>query len=63
MAQRQRSHSCFGLDLSVVIKLDIAVNHLVGIGDCSRFVAVDALHFENREEILCHCIVMRIPAS
>ena len=39
MAQRQRRHSCFGLDSLVVIKLDIAVNHLVGFGECSGFVA------------------------
>ena len=63
VAERQRRHSCFGLDSLVVIKMDIAVNHFVGLGECSRFVAVDALRFENREEIFCHCVVIRIPTS
>ena len=63
VAQRQQSHSCFGLDSLVAIKLDITVNHLIGFGECIRFVAVDALRFENREKIFCHCVIMWIPAS
>lgn len=30
VAQRQRRHSCFGLDALVVVKIDVAVNDLVG---------------------------------
>ena len=29
-AQRERRHSCFALDALMVVKMDIAVNHLVG---------------------------------
>ena len=28
--------------------------------ECLRFVPIDAFCFQNGEEILCHCIVIRI---
>ena len=49
VAQRQRRHSCFRLDAFVVVKVDITVNHFIGLGEGCRFVAVDTLCFENRE--------------
>ena len=49
VAQRQRRHSFFRLDAFVVVKVDITVNHFIGLGEGCRFVAVDTLCFENRE--------------
>ena len=63
VAQRQRRYSCFALDALVVVKMDIAVNHFICFGEGSRLVAVDALCFENGEEIFCHCIVIRVSPS
>ena len=45
VAQRERRHSCFALDALMVVKVDIAVNHLVGFREGRRFVAVDTLRF------------------
>ena len=63
MAQRQRRHSCFALDALVVVKMDVAVNHLVGLREGRRFVTVDALCLENRKEIFCHCVVIWVSTS
>ena len=63
VAQRERRHSCFALDALMVVKVDIAVNHLVGFREGRRFVAVDTLRFEDRKEIFCHCIVIRVSTS
>ena len=51
VAQRERRHSSFALDALMVVKVDIAVNHLVGFREGRRFVAVDTLRFEDGEEI------------
>lgn len=45
LAQRERSHSCFVLDTLVIIKMNIAINHVFGFLEGSRFVAVDTLCF------------------
>ena len=59
VAQCQRRHSCFRLDALVVVKVDVTVNLLIGfIEKDGRFVAVDALGFENGEEIFRHRIVI-----
>ena len=63
MAQRQRRHSCFALDALVIVKMDVAVNHLVRFQKGSRFVAVNAFCFENGKEIFRHCVVVRVSAS
>ena len=62
-AQRERRHSCFALDALMVVKVDIAVNHLVGFREGRRFVAVDTLRFEDGEEIFRHSVVIRVPTS
>ena len=60
VAQRERRHSCFALDALVIVKMDVTVNHLIGFREGCRFVAVNTLRFENREEIFRHGIVIRI---
>lgn len=60
MAQRQRCHSRFYLDALVIIEVNIPVNQFIRFLDRPWFVAVDALRFQNREEIFCHGIVIRI---
>ena len=60
MAQRQRRHSCFILDALVVIEVDVPVDQIVGFTNHLRLVPVDALRFQNREEIFGHCVVIRV---
>ncbi len=38
----------------------IVVNQVVGLLKCFEFLAVDALGFQNTEEIFCHCIVIAV---
>ena len=45
----------------MIVKVDIAVNHLIGFRKGSRFMAVNALGFEDGEEIFRHGVVIRIP--
>ena len=45
----------------MVVKVDVSVNHLVGLGESYRFVTADARCLENREEIFHPRIVIRIP--
>ena len=47
----------------MVVKMDISVDHLVGFREGSRFVAIDTLRFEDREEIFRHGIVIRVSPS
>lgn len=47
----------------MVVKVDIAVNHLVDFREGSRFVAVNTLGFEDGEEIFRHSVVIRVPTS
>ena len=49
-----------GLDAFVVIKVNIPVDQFVCFLERLWLVAVDALCFQNREEIICHGIVIRI---
>lgn len=42
----------------MVVKMDIAANHLVGFREGSRFVAVNTLRFEDGEEIFRHGVVI-----
>ena len=58
---RQRRLSGLKLDVIMVVKVDISVNHLVGFREGSRFVTVNALDFEDGEEIFGHCIVIWVP--
>ena len=44
----------------MVVKVDISVNHLVGLGKGSGFVAANTLRFEDREEIFRHGVVIWI---
>lgn len=44
----------------MIVKVDIAVKHLIGFGKGSRFMAVNALGFEDGEKIFCHGVVVRI---
>ena len=59
VAQRERRHSCFALDALMVVKVDIAVNHLVGFREGRRFVAVDKPRFWGGEEIFRPSVVIR----
>ena len=45
----------------MVIKMNIAVDHLVGFREGSRFVAVNALRFEDGEEIFRHGVSYGFP--
>ena len=63
MAQRERRHSCFVLDALVVVKVDVPVNHFIGLGESGQFVAVDTFCLEDRKEIFCHGVVIWVPAS
>ncbi len=60
---RKRRLSSFELDALVVVEVDIAVNHLICFCEGGRFVPVNALCFEDGEEIFCHRIVIRVPSS
>ena len=44
----------------MVVDVNIAVNHLIGFREGSRFTAVNALGFDKGEEILRHGVVIRI---
>ena len=63
MAQRQRRHSSFILDALVVIKVNVIVNQFVRFMECLWFVPVDALCFQDGEEILGHCVVNKGPGG
>ena len=47
----------------MVVKVDVAVNHLIGLGESGRFVAVNTFGFEDGEEIFRYRIVIRVPPS
>ena len=42
----------------MIVKVDIAVNHLIGFIKGSRFMVVNALGFEDGEEIFGHGVVI-----
>ena len=47
----------------MIVKVDVSVNHLVGLGERSRFVPVNAFGFEDGKEIFSHGVVIRVPPS
>ena len=47
----------------MVVKVDIAVKHLVGFGKGCRFMAVNALRFKDGKEIFRHGVVIWISLS
>ena len=47
----------------MIVKVDVSVNHLVGLGERSRFVPVNAFGFEDGKEILRHSIVITVFTS
>lgn len=51
------------LDALMVVKVDIPVDHFIGLGKSGRFVAVDTFRLEHGEEIFRHGIVIWVPAS
>lgn len=63
MAQRERRHSSLYLDAFVVVKMNVSINHLVGFVKGGRLVAIDALRFEDRKEILRHSVVIAVSSS
>lgn len=63
MAKRERRHSELCLNALVVIEVDIAVNHGVGLTQRSNFMTVDAFGFEDGKEVFRHDIVVRIPTA
>ena len=42
----------------MVVKVDVPVDHFIGLGKGGRFVAVDTFCFEDGEEILRHGVVV-----
>ena len=53
---RKRRLSGLKSDALVIVKMDIAVNHLVCLRKRGRFVPV----FEDGEKVFCHRVVMRV---
>ena len=44
--------------------LSLSLIHIfIGFREGRRFVAVNTLRFEDRKEIFCHCVVIRVPTS
>ena len=46
----------------MVVEIDVFVNQAFGLSESSNLSAVDALRFENGEEVLSQSIVIRIAA-
>ena len=51
MAQRERHYSCFNLNALVVVEMNVAVNHIVGICESFGLVPVNAFCLEDGKEI------------
>lgn len=47
-----RRLSCFTLGALIIVKMDVAFNHLVVFREGSRFVPIHSLCFENGEKVL-----------
>ena len=56
----KRSQFCFGLNAFVVVETYVFTYEEASLLIGAEFYAVDALGFENGEEIFRHCIVIRI---
>ena len=63
MAQRERRHSSFELDALVIVEMDVIINQYSGFVKGGWMMPVDAFCLKNREEILCHSIVIAISSS
>ena len=44
----------------MVVEVNKTVNHLIGFREGIQFTAVNALGFEDGEEVFCHSVVIRI---
>ena len=62
-ASRQRRLSSLKLDTLVVVKVNVSVNHLVGLRESGWLVSVNTLCFKDGEEIFGHGIVIRVSPS
>ena len=62
-ASRQRRLSSLKLDTLVIVKVDISVNHLVGLRESGWLMSVNTLCFKDGEEIFGHGIVIRVSPS
>ena len=51
MPKRERGHASFELDALIVVEVDIAINEIVCFAECSGLMPVEALNFEDGEEI------------
>ena len=49
-----------GLDAFVVIKVNISVDQIICFPECIWFVPIETFCLQNRKEIFCHCVVVRI---
>lgn len=58
---RQQRLSGLSLDMRVVIKVNVSVDHPVGLRKGSRLVAISALRFEKGEAVFSHSIVVWFP--
>ena len=47
----------------MVIEINIEINPFVGFFERSWLVPIDALHFEDREEIFRHSVVIAVSSS
>lgn len=47
----------------MVIKMDVSVDHVSGLGESVRFAAIDALRFQDGEKVFSHRVIIAISAS
>ena len=59
---RKRRLSRLELDALMVVEVDVAFDHPIYFRKGNWFVAVETFCFKSREEIFCHCIVVRVSA-
>ena len=60
MTKRERRHSCFQLNVLMVVEMAEQVNHAIGYSEGSRSMTVDAFCFEDGEEILSHGVIIAV---
>ena len=47
----------------MIVKIDELIDQFSGLLECSDFLPIDALGFEDRKEIFCHRIIITVPTS
>ncbi len=59
----KRCQFCFKLDTLVIVKVDVFIYEEASLLIGLKLNAVNALGFENRKEIFCQSVVIRIATS